>query len=335
MIRNDKIPGIPLVRLSAINPFLKELASRDIDAGTLLEGQALPAQIPPSSDLFVSALSMYSMVEDAAVLADDPYLGVTVGSKLDLLAWEPIAQAAESAVTVGDLLNRFVLGSRDHASSIHQSLETAGNRSTFMFKRVLEPDFVPAQIDAFYLGFMTRLMQSATDESWQPENVLITVSDPQAIPEEFADLRIVKGDHSGFRMSFPTEWLFERFEKSGFRQRVQRASHSFPPQSLIEAVHRAIAPHIHEDDLTVDRAATLCGIDKRKLARKLQGKGTTIKKEIAYLRQERAEKALANSDQLILDIATKVGFADPTVFSRAFKNWTGQSPQEFRRINKS
>jgi len=335
MIRNDKNPGIPLVRLSAINPFLKELASRDIDAGILLEDQGLPAQIPASSDLFVSALSMYSMVEEAAVLADDPSLGVTIGSKLDLLAWEPIAQAAESAVTIGDLLNRFVLNSRDHSSSIHQSIETAGNRTTFMFKRVIEPQFVPAQNDAFYLGFMTRLMQSATADSWRPDNVLITVSDPQAIPEEFADLRVVKGDHSGFRMSFPTEWLFEPFEKSAFRRRVQRASHSFPPQSLIEAVHRAIAPHIHEDDLTVDRAAVLCGIDKRKLARKLQGKGTTIKKEIAYLRQERAEKALANSEQRILDIAAKVGFSDPTVFSRAFKNWTGQSPQEFRRINKS
>ena len=335
MIRNDKNPGIPLVRLSAINPFLKELASRNIDAGILLEDQGLPAQIPASSELFVSALSMYRMVEEAAVLADDPYLGVTIGSKLDLPTWEPIAKAAESALTIGDLLNRFVLNSRDHSSSVHLSVEAAGNRTTFMFKRVLEPQFVPAQNDAFYVGIMTRLMKSATADGWQSANVLITVSDPQVIPEEYADLRIVKGDHTGFRMSFPTEWLFERFAKSTFRQRIQHGSHAFPPQSLIEAVHRAITPHIHEDDLTVDRAAVLCGIDKRKLARKLQGKGTTIKKEIAYLRQERAEKALTNSDQLILEIAAKVGFADPTVFSRAFKNWTGQSPQEYRRINKS
>ena len=149
MIRNEKNPGVPLVMLSAINPFLKELASRDIDAGILLEDQGLPAQIPASSELFVSALSMYSMVEAAAVLANDPYLGVTIGSKLDLLSWEPIAQSAESAVTIGDLLNRFVLNSREHSSSIHQSMEAAGNRTTFMFKRVLEPQFVPAQNDAF------------------------------------------------------------------------------------------------------------------------------------------------------------------------------------------
>jgi AraC-like DNA-binding protein len=100
-------------------------------------------------------------------------------------------------------------------------------------------------------------------------------------------------------------------------------------------VHCAIAPHIHEEDLTVERAAELCGIDKRQLSRKLRSKGTTINKEIAYLRQERATIALVNSDQRIAEIAAKVGFSDPTVFSRAFRNWTGQSPQEYRRNHKS
>jgi len=335
MIRNESSPGVPLIRLSAINPFLKELVSRDIDPGQLLEEQGLPVQIPASSDLFVSALCMYSMVEQAAALANDPYLGATIGSKLDLLAWEPIAQAAEVAVTVGDLLNRFVLNSKDHASSVQFSLETAGSRATFAFRREIEPPFDPAQNDAFYLGFMSRLMKGATGETWKPESVLITLSDPLAIPQIFNELRIVKGDRSGFRINFPTEWLFEKFEKTTFRHRLRQSNNSRTPQSLIESVHRAISPHIHEEDLTVERAAELCGIDKRRLSRKLRSKGTTINKEIAYLRQERATRALVNSDQRIADIAAKVGFGDPTVFSRAFRNWTGQSPQAYRRNNKT
>jgi AraC-like DNA-binding protein len=307
VIRNENNSGIPLVRLSAINPFLKELASRDVDAGMLLEEHGLPPQIPASSELFVSALSMYSLVERAAELAGDPYLGALVGSKLDLLAWEPISQAARAAGTVGELLNRFIMNAKDHASSVQYRLEIAGNRATFSFRRVLEPPFDPAQNDAFYLGLMTRLMKSATGDAWEPESVLITMSDTEAAPTEFRNMRIVKGDRLGFRMTMPTEWLFERFEKSSFNRRVEESSHTLPPRSLIESVHRALAPHIHEGDLTVDRAAKLCGIDKR---------------------------PLANSDQKILDIAAKVGFSDPTVFSRAFKSWTGQSPQAFRKNSK-
>jgi AraC-like DNA-binding protein len=163
---------------------------------------------------------------------------------------------------------------------------------------------------------------------------LITLSDPLAVPQTFNELRIVKGDRSGFRISFPTEWLFEKFEKTAFRQRIQQSGNSLPPQSLIESVHRAIAPHIHDEDLTVERAAELCGIDKRRLSRKLQSKGTTINKEIAYMRQERATNALANSNQRISEIAAKVGFHDPTAFSRAFKNWTGQSPHQYRKSHR-
>lgn len=333
MTKTEKRIDLPLVRLSAINPFLKELASRGIAAGSLLEEQSLPTQIPASGDLFVSALSMYRMVEHAAELANDRYLGATVGSNLDLLAWEPISQAAENAVTVGDLLNRFILYSREHASSVRFSLEIAGSRATFKFERAVEPPFDPAQNDAFYLGFMSRLLQGATSESWTPESVLITLSDPQAVPQTFIDMHIAKGDRSGFRMSFPTEWLFERFEKSAFRHRIHQSNASRTPQSLIESVHRAILPYIHEDDLTVDRAAELCGIGKRRLSSKLRSKGTTIKNEIAYLRQERAASALASSDRRIAKIAANVGFNDPTAFSRAFKNWTGQSPQEYRRNN--
>jgi len=335
MIHNETTPGIPLIRLSVINPFLKELASRDIDPGQLLEAQGLPVQIPASSDLFVSALCMYSMVEQSAALADDPYLGAAIGSKLDLLSWEPIAQAADAAVTVGDLLNRFILNSKEHASSTQYSLESTGNRTTFSLRRVAEPPFDPAQNDAFYLGFMSRLMKSATGETWNAASVLITMSDPLVVPQMFRELRIVKGDRSGFRISFPTEWLFEKFEKTAFRHRIQRSGESQTPQSLIESVHRAIAPHIHDEDLTVERVAELCGIDKRQLSRKLRSKGTTINKEIANLRQERATSALVKSDQRIAEIATKVGFSDPTVFSRAFKTWTGQSPQEYRRNHKS
>ena len=87
MIHSETKPGISLIRLSVINPFLKELVSRDIDPGQLLEDQGLPVQIPASSDLFVSAICMYSMVEKSAALANDPYLGAAIGGKLDLLPW--------------------------------------------------------------------------------------------------------------------------------------------------------------------------------------------------------------------------------------------------------
>jgi AraC-like DNA-binding protein len=49
------------------------------------------------------------------------------------------------------------------------------------------------------------------------------------------------------------------------------------------------------------------------------------------MRRTLAENELNNSDRKVAEIAAMVGYLDPTVFSRAFKRWTGVSPREFRK----
>jgi hypothetical protein len=86
--------NLPLIRLSAINPFLLELRRRGADTTALLRSLGLPGDIPASTELFVSSLAIYEFVERSAELADDPYLGFQLGNQLDMHAWEPIALAA-------------------------------------------------------------------------------------------------------------------------------------------------------------------------------------------------------------------------------------------------
>lgn len=323
--------NLPLIRLSSINPFLLELSRRRANARDLLRDMNLPDDVPASGELFVSALAIYEFVERSADAANDPYFGYQIGQALELHEWEPITRAVEEAQTVGELLNRFIVYSHDHTSSTHFFLTTEGDRSTFGFRRVIDPPATPAQNDAFYLGFLGRLLMRATRDHWDPALVLFKVADPDAIPPLPDRLRIVRGDKHGMQASFPTDWLFNPFEKSAFHAETPNSGLTHLPESLTDSLRLALIPHLHEPDLTVERAAEICGYNKRKLSRKLREKGTTIAKEIAKLRAERAGKDLAHSDRRIADIALSLGFKDPTVFSRAFKNWTGQSPQEYRR----
>ena len=92
--------------------------------------------------------------------------------------------------------------------------------------------------------------------------------------------------------------------------------------------------YLHEQGLTADKAAKICGYDRRRLSRELRERGTTLTREIAGLRAEQASRDLVKTDHRIADIAQAVGFTDPTVFSRAFKKWTGQSPREYRRTHR-
>jgi AraC-like DNA-binding protein len=326
--------SLPLIRLSAVNPFLLELRRRELDASGLLRELDLPADIPASNELFVSSQMIYQLVEKSAVVAGDPYFGFRVGGQINLPDWDPIALAAATANSVGDLLNHFVVNAPAHSSSARFFLRTEGDRTAFGFRRVAAPQLVPAQNDAFYFGMIVRILRFATRDHWDPTMIVFKVADPDAVPPLQEKVRILKGDHSGTQVSFPSGWLFEAFEKKPIHSEPAGHGFSYPPASLIEAVHIALLPHMHEPDLNVDRAAIICGYNKRRLAKQLRSKGTTLGKEIASLRAERAREDLVNSDQRISDIAQSVGFTDPTIFSRAFKNWTGQSPQEYRKTHR-
>jgi len=68
----------------------------------------------------------------------------------------------------------------------------------------------------------------------------------------------------------------------------------------------------------------------RTLQRHLQQAGTSYQQILDELRQELAEHYLLRSDLAIQDIACYLGFQNEKSFMRAFKAWTGQTPEGFR-----
>ena len=61
--------NLPLIRLSAINPFLLELRQRGIDTSSMLHDLGLPTEIPASHDLFIASTTIYELVEKSAPIA--------------------------------------------------------------------------------------------------------------------------------------------------------------------------------------------------------------------------------------------------------------------------
>jgi len=324
--------GLPLIRLSSINPFLHELQRRGVDAGALLREYELPGRVPASGELFVSAATMYSLIERCAEVANDPYLGFRIGKQLVLHNWEPIAKAACDADSLGSLLAHFIVRVVDHSSSAHFFLRTEGIWSIFGFERATTPPVTPSQGDAFYVGFVSQLLIRTMGNQWDSTKVLFKVANPDVVPTGPERLRVVPGDHKGMQARFPTEWQFEPFQGLNTKASTMIAA-GYPPDSMIDAVKVALLPHIHEPDLTVERAASICGIEQRRLARALSEQGTSTVKLISALRRERATDELINTNRKVSDVAAMVGFKDPAVFSRAFKNWTGKSPQHYRRAH--
>jgi AraC-like DNA-binding protein len=72
-------------------------------------------------------------------------------------------------------------------------------------------------------------------------------------------------------------------------------------------------------------------VSVRSLHRHLADEGTSLQKIKTELRHNMACRELAQTDRQIKQIASHVGFQSEASFARAFKQWTGQSPAQYRR----
>jgi len=72
------------------------------------------------------------------------------------------------------------------------------------------------------------------------------------------------------------------------------------------------------------------GLAPATLRRRLEAEGSSFREVKDGLRRDRAIDALSQSEQTVAEIAATLGFSEPSAFHRAFKQWTGVRPGEYR-----
>jgi AraC-like DNA-binding protein len=103
---------------------------------------------------------------------------------------------------------------------------------------------------------------------------------------------------------------------------------------LAQRVRRLLA-----EDLTAapvaGEVARRAGVSVRSLHRHLRQEGASLQGLKDEARRARAEELLGRGGAPVKEVARRVGFRSEKSFARAFKGWTGQSPQDWRRRGQS
>jgi AraC-like DNA-binding protein len=76
--------------------------------------------------------------------------------------------------------------------------------------------------------------------------------------------------------------------------------------------------------------AQLFGVPERTLRRRLAEESTSLQKLINEARFELAGQLLSDTGLSVAQIAAALHYADPNVFSRAFRSWANVSPSQWR-----
>lgn len=80
-----------------------------------------------------------------------------------------------------------------------------------------------------------------------------------------------------------------------------------------------------------DALAAQLDVPPATLRRRLRSEGQSFAAIKDELRSVMAQALLRDGERSVADIASELGFSEPSAFHRAFRKWTGRSPGAFRR----
>jgi AraC-like DNA-binding protein len=254
-----------------------------------------------------------------------------------------------TAITSSDLrdaLNKVIHFWRLWTSASQWTIEPGGRGHRLIFAHAIGELGLGQRCDQEYtLAEMTAgIRQVIGDERWSPLEARLRHPRPRSVErhEAFfgagvvfgaaqAELRVRESDlaRPTVRASGMLATFFEQHS-----EQLLRSVQELPADVL--RIKAAILEELHGRMPHLTDVASRLAIGARTLRRQLDEQGITFKALVDQTRAELAREYLERSLHSIGEIAYLLGFSEPSAFHRAFKRWTGLSPQRYRaRASKS
>ncbi len=219
---------------------------------------------------------------------------------------------------------------------IRITVQTANKQTTIKIGALPEYNDLPPSLVATELAWWVHMPRLATREHLVPLRVHTTVAIPeQAVYEDYFGVRLTPADVNGvtfsaedaarpFLTASDAMWaIFEPHLKQRMQDLAQNATYT-------ERVQAYLMEIIASGQYKVDDVASRFAISPRTLQRQLHKEGTSFQLVLNGLREELARMYLAKSEYNSAQIAFLLGYDDPNSFFRAFRTWTGQTPEAVR-----
>ena len=111
---------------------------------------------------------------------------------------------------------------------------------------------------------------------------------------------------------------------------LQRATQQ-PAQTFLDELREQLTSTLHAGELGVEPLAQRLNMGHRTLQRRLRDQGLSYADLLSRTRRELAERYLADPQLSLSEITFLIGYSEQSVFNRAFRDWTGKTPLNYRR----
>jgi AraC-like DNA-binding protein len=269
----------------------------------------------------------------AALATGCEHLGLLTGSAWRLDHLGLVGQLVRHSHTLGDALQSAVLHHWLNGDGAAAFLFREGSFAEFGYALyatgVNHSDHIYDLAIAAHLAMIRELCGAA----WTPSQVFLPRSrpaDPSPYERVFGSPVTFDSDHAAMR--FPADRLAQRLPHSdlGRFAALDRAASALGPEPIVPRSHRMVRILLARGDTTADCLAATLSLNRRTLDRRLKTHDISFQAILDGVRFEVARQLLEISNVGISEIASTLGYAEPSPFTRAFKRWSGHTPSEWR-----
>ena len=274
------------------------------------------------------------------VLARDP-VGLEVGARLGMAALGVVGYALQHGATVGEALAWL----ERYQAVLHPDLMPRVTRrggpdeDRVVFVKTVPAPYARLREPVYAQAAATvAAMRGLTGRALRARFVAYPFgrpSDPERHERWFGCP--VSWGGTTFEVAFDGEILALPLPRSepqlfGYLARRVETLHAALPiaEGWTDRARRAIGARLAQGEPRLGDVARALAVSERTLHRRLAEEGVHFAALVEEARRERAELLLATPQLSCSEVAFLLGYAEPATFFRAFRRWTGETPQRWR-----
>ncbi len=333
----DALPGTGQLRAANLRGFSEFARRRNGDALRILDRNGIDARVLGDPDSYVATQALVDTFEYCSELFDDSLFGLHLAQEQDAEVFGCITALARSAedmrTAVGALVDYLpIIHSPEAAPELVEGSTSAELRWGVHNLGVNDQ----ANLQAALLQM--KLLRQIGGAQFAPRYVQLTNN---VRPGDLVEIEAVLGcpvhllapvNSIGFardQLDLPVPSANRLLYRllGGYLDRVRAANRT----SFAERVRDYIRGDLPKGCCSIDRCAERFGISTRTLQARLVAEGTSFSAMIEEVRVLLAKAYLRRPESSLDEIAEWLGYSEQTSFGRAFRRWTGTTPQKYRQ----
>ncbi len=333
----DDAPGPGQVRAANLRGFLDFVRVRNGDPGRILARFGLDARALGDPDAHITCQQLAEILEYCAVLFDDPLFGLRFARTQDVEVYGCIAALCRSAPDMRAALTSFVdFIPVAHAPDAAMELVESGDQVELRWD-VRSDLGVNDQANFQALILNLKLLQMLAGPGFQPSHIHLAIDRRARDLPEIDQLtgHPVKLQSGHNAIGFPAKLLDLPLGSAnrlifrllgGYLGRLKILNRT----NTVERVQSYVRGALPAGHCSIERCADQMGISVRTLQVRLANHDVRYTELVEAQRETLARIYLRQTRMPLDEVAERLGYGEQTSFGRAFKRWTGVTPQSFR-----